>query len=697
MSIDRIDGPAKTTGAARYAAEFPYPDLAYAVMVHATISRGRITSIDTSEVKDVVAVITHENAPRMKPPPRPNPVVNIATLMTGSSVNYLNTDEVHWDGQPVAVVVADTLAAAQEGAARVRVGYAVQEGVVDFAAEEPNAVPQKNDIVSQGEAKKGDAEAALAAAAVTVDLRFTTPPQNHNALEPHSTTAIWDGERLTLHDSTQSLAAVRYLIAHKFGLKQSQVRVIAPQVGGGFGGKAGTWPGTIMAALAARVTGRPIRMMLSRKAVYRTVGGRTPSTQRVALGADADGAMTALIHTSVARVGRTGGHAEQITSQTHHLYDARNLLARQNLVKLDLVPNTSMRAPGEAIGTFALESAVDELAVKLGMDPIELRLRNEPERDPIEGKAFSHRMLRECYERGAKLFGWEPGERPRREGRWLVGRGVATAYHPAWQFHANVVVRLKADGSVLVRCGFQEMGMGSATAVTQIVSEALGVPPEKITVEYGDSDLPTGPAAGGSAQTASVAAALVEACAKLARRRHRAPVEVRVGADSGLGAIAGQVRFMGKLLRDRRRWQKAACGAHFCEVRVDADTGETRVSRWTSVFDVGRVINAKMVASQLRGGIVMGIGAALSEETLVDPRSGRVMNASLSEYHVPVHADVPVIDVHWIGDPDPTMPLGVVGVGEVGITGVAGAVGNAVRHATGIRVTDLPITLDKLL
>ncbi|HVV12172.1 xanthine dehydrogenase family protein molybdopterin-binding subunit [Amycolatopsis sp.] len=715
--LDRVDGGPKTTGAAKFSAEYPYPGLTHAALVHATVSRGRITGIETTAaaaVPGVVAVLTHHNAPPLKPPQKVSPL-NLATLVSGSSVNYLQADEVHWDGQPVAVVVAETLDAAREAASLVRVSYEVLPAIVDFAAEEDNARPQPNSPISQGFAKKGDAEAALAAAAVSVDLRFTTPPYHHNAIEPHATTAVWDGDRLTVHDATQSLDWFQRHLARRFGIPVANVRMLAPYVGGGFGGKGSIWAGTILAALAARATGRPVRLMLTREGVYRTVGGRTPSTQRVALGAGADGRLTALIHTSVARTGRTGGNPEQITSQSQHLYAADNILLRQHIAELDLVPNTAMRAPGESIGTFALESAINELADRLGADPIEFRLRNEPAVNPLDGKQFSHRMLREAYELGAQRFGWaarspEPGSM--RDGRWLVGMGVASAYHPSWQFAANVTVRLSADGNVLLRCGFQEMGMGGATAQAQITADALGVPFDAVHVEYGDSTLPTAPGAGGSMQTASVAGSVLAACAKLrralragegddlpelVRRSGKSFVESAVGADTGLGRAAGQVRFLGKMLRDRRRWVKAAAGAHFCEVRVDPDTAEVRLSRWLGMFDVGRVINAKTTASQLRGGIVMGIGMALSEHTLVDPRTGRIMNPGLGEYHVPVHADVPPIDVSWLDEPDPTMPLGLLGVGEVGITGVAAAIAAAVHHATGKRIRDLPITLDKLL
>jgi xanthine dehydrogenase YagR molybdenum-binding subunit len=722
--LDRVDGHVKTTGAAQFSAEYPYANLAYAAIVHATIPRGRITAIDTTaalETPGVLAVITHENAPRMKPPPKQN-IMNLASLASGTSVNYLNTDEVHWNGQPVAVTVADSLEAAREAARKVRVTYDTQPATVDFASAEPNATPQKGNFLIPSEGSKGDARSALAAAEVSIDLRFSTPMHHHNALEPHATTAAWVGDTVTVHDGTQQIDWTRRHLAHKFGVKLGDVRVVSTFVGGGFGGKGNVWPGTILTVLAARVAQRPVRMLLTREGVYRTVGGRTPSTQRVALGADRDGQLTALIHTSVTQVTNVGGMAEQVVSQSRHLYDAEHILVRQHEVTLDAVSNTSMRAPGEAIGSFALEAAVDEMAYRLDLDPIEFRMRNEPDRNPLDGKLFARRGLREAYARGAERFRWQdrtPEPRSMRDGRWLVGTGVATAYHPAWQFPANVTLRLSADGTVLVRCAFHEMGMGAATAFTQVTAHALGVPVEAVRIEYGDSDLPVGPGAGGSAQTASVTSSILEAVAKLKRdlrklanRANLSPAEspttiltragldqltATVGADTGLRQVAGQLRFMTRLLRDRRRYVKAACGAHFCEVRVDPDTGETRITRWLGVFDIGTVVNAKTAASQLRGGIVMGIGAALGEETLVDRETGRVVNANLAEYHVPVHADIPRIDIECLGDPDPTMPLGVLGAGEVGIVGVAAAVANAVHHATGRRVYDLPITLDKLL
>ncbi|WP_406674042.1 xanthine dehydrogenase family protein molybdopterin-binding subunit [Nonomuraea sp. N2-4H] len=736
-AVDRIDGTAKATGQARFAAEHHYPGLAHAALVHSTVARGRITAIDASAaraVPGVIEVLTHENAPAMKPLGKGGPI-DLSAMASGTNVDYLATDEVHWNGQPVAVVVAETPETARYAAGLVKVTYQELPSVVDFAAELPNAVPLKNSMIMEHNAEKGDAESALAAAPVSVDLTFTTPPLNHNAIEPHTTTAVWDGDKLTVHEPSQCIAFLRKHLAKRFGVPEPDIRVLSPYVGGGFGGKGSVWPGTLLAVLAARATGRPVRLVLTREGVYRTVGGRTPSTQRVALGADEQGRLTALIHTSVARTSRIGGAPEPITSASRHLYAAPNILLRESGITLDLLSPTFMRAPGEAIGTFALESAVDELAWKLGMDPIELRLANLPERDPVGGQQLTRRTLRQAYTKGAELFGWrrrDPRAGAMRDGRLLVGMGVATAYHPAMILPASVTVRLHADGTVVVRCGMQEMGMGAATAQAQIAADELGVPLESVRVEYGDSDLPDGPMAGGSVQTASVAAGVIAACAKvkkevlaLARRvpgsplrGHRlddlhardsglhhagggqtyADILTAAGRDHVEAAIkSGMLGFVLRTLRDRRRYVKAATAVHFCEVRVDPDTMEVRVARWLSAFDAGRIVNAKTAASQMRGGVVMGIGLALSEQTLVDPRNGRIVNPSLSEYHVPVHADIPRIEVHDVGVPDPTMPLGVVGIGEVGITGVAAAVANAVRHATGKRVGDLPITLDKLL
>jgi xanthine dehydrogenase YagR molybdenum-binding subunit len=736
-SIARVDGPAKTTGQARFAAEYSYPDLAYAALVYSTIARGRILTMETAAaqgVDGVIAVLTHENAPPMKPVGKSSPF-DVSSIAVSTSVNYLATDEVHWNGQPIAVVVAETPEAARYAATLVKTSYERWDAKVDFVSEVPNAIPDKGIGFMTGKADKGNAMAALASAPFSVDLEFSTPQYNHNALEPHATTAVWDGDRLTVHEGTQFLKGVQGQLAKRFGVPKDHVRVLSPFVGGGFGGKSRPWAGTLLAVLAARATGRPVRLALTREGVYHTVGGRTASTQRVALGAGTDGRLASIVHTSVSRTGYVGGMPERITEVSHEMYAAPNIHLQQSSMKLDLVSNTFMRAPGEAIGSFGLESAIDELAWKMGMDPIKLRMANEPDRGPVSGKLFAHRRLSEAYALGAERFGWddrEPRASAMRDGRWLVGLGVAAAHHTAMQLTASVTIRLNVDGTVLVRCGMQEMGMGAPTVQTQITADELGVPLESVRVEYGDTDLPWGAPAFGSIQTASVTTAVLAACTKLkqsvltlARKQPDSPLKGRKlpeldAHDAGLYvgtrgqryidilAAAGRDHvevaykpnmpaFIARTVRDVGWRPKAATGVQFCEVRVDADTGEVRVSRWLGVFDVGTVINARTAESQLRGGIIMGIGMALSERTVIDHRAGRIINPSLSEYHIPVHADVPHIDVQYLNEPEPNSPLGLLGLGEVGITGVPAAIANAVRHATGKRVLNLPITPDRVL
>ena len=552
-------------------------------------------------------------------------------------------------------------------------------------------------------------------------MRYTTPPLQQNAIEPHATIAVWQGDRLTLHDTTQNIQAMRTHIAWRFAVPPANVRVIAPFVGGGFGGKFAVWPGTVLTVLAARVVGRPVRMVLTRKGVSRTAGGRTASTNRIALGADRDGRLTAIVHTSVTRLGRTGGTLEQTTGPARHLYGAANLLAQQNVVELDLLPNSWLRAPGEAIGTFVLESAMDELAHELRMDPIALRMRNEPETDPINGRPFSQRMLRQAFTVGAERFGWSertPEPRSIRDGRLARRHGrrhrLPRSAADDRKRHGASCSRRQRAGAVCdstrwawaaqphrrrsppTRSACPSRPSASSTATpTSRPDRWQGNPPRPP---------PSPPACWPPAtrsssklrtlarRTGTVGRSHAETLAAAGGR----PSKAAVGSDTWRGKVAGQAKFVSTFLRDQR-WSKAARGAQFCEVRVDTDTGEVRISRWLGVFDVGRIINPKTAASQLRGCIVMGIGMALSEQTLVDPRNGRTMSAGLDSYYVPVHADIPTIDVAWLDEPDPTMPLGIVGLGEVGMTGVAAAIANAVFHATGKRIRDLPITLDKLM
>jgi xanthine dehydrogenase YagR molybdenum-binding subunit len=734
QSLERVDAHVKVQGEARFTAEFKIDNLTHAVLVYSTIARGKIRRIDAEPAEHapgVLAVITHENVTKMKAPP----LVDFHNFGKGfalSDLPIMQNAEIHWDGEPVAVVVAETLERAEYAASLVVVEYDAGTPDVSFEGMKPKAVVPHDILGEPSEIKVGDAEKANREADVSVDHVYRAPRYNHNAIEPHATIAFWnDAGGLVVYDATQSVNLTAHTLAHIFDLKVEDIRVVAPFLGGGFGGKIG-WSNTPLCVAAAKAVNRPVKLVLSREGTFRMVGGRTLSEQRVALGARQDGKLTALIHTGLTATTLSGRYAEQCTFPPRHFYASLNFFIGQKVVYLDTVANTWMRAPGESIGTFALESAVDELAHELKMDPIELRRINEPEKDPTKDTEFSSRHLTEAYRSGAEKFGWyrrnrEP--RSQRDGKWLVGQGVATAYYPYLRFPAKARVRICADGSAIVQSPASEMGMGTATAQIQHAADRLGLPLDRVTFQYGDSSLPDTPMlAGGSNQTATTFAAVRAAVEqihrellKLAHQRSDSPlkganyedVEARNGglfrsADTARGetyaAILQQAR-QGSVEAEATsdpplemmKYSMASYGAQFCEVRVNEETGELRLSRWLGSFDCGTIVNPKTAASQLRGGIVMGIGMALTEETLFDERRGRIMNPSLAEYHVPVNLDVPHIEIIYTGIPDEHAPLGARGIGEIGITGAAAAIANAVFHATGKRVRDLPITLDKLL
>ncbi|MCC6890081.1 MAG: xanthine dehydrogenase family protein molybdopterin-binding subunit [Hyphomicrobiales bacterium] len=728
--ISRVDGPLKVKGAATFTAEFQIENLAYAALVHSTIAKGRLTRIDYSKASalpGVIAIITHHNAPRMQRPSRLD-ANDLGEGVGASDLPILQDDTVHYDGQAVAVVVAETIEQAEHAASLVRVAYDVETPRVSFDRLKPNAVVPSDVLGEEPEVRIGDADNALAKAAYRVDNLYRTPAHNHNAIELHATIAMWEGSRLTVFDTTQFVNGMKHQLARIFGLKVDEVRVISPFVGGGFGGKWSVWSYTALCAAAAKATQRPVKLMLSREGVFRLIGGRTPSEQRVALGADSNGTFTALIHTGITATTTDADYPEQISFLARHLYAAKSMVIGQKVVYRDTVANTWMRAPGESIATFALESAIDELAHAMNIDPIALRRINEPDRNPTKGTPFSSRNLVEAYRRGADRFGWS--ERPReprsqRDGKWLIGQGVASAYYPVFRFPATVRVRVLADGTALVQAAGSEMGMGTATVQIQHAAERLGLPIDKVSFEYGDSALPDSPiTAGGSSQTGSIIAAVRPAVEKLHREFIKLAgsdsplagandVEARDGGlyragDSGAGETyvailkrAGkdliEVEESAPMPLEIMKYSMASYGAQFCEVRVHEHTGEVRVSRWLGSFDCGRIINPKTAISQFRGGIIMGIGMALAEETVLDERRGRIVNRSLAEYHIPVHLDVPQIEIIYTDIPDEQAPLGARGIGEIGITGAAAAVANAVFHATGKRIRDLPITLDKLL
>lgn len=727
--VSRLDGPLKVKGAARFAAEIPLDNMVYAALVFATIPRGRIAMLDTATAESaqgVVLVMTYRNAPRMNPPA----VFGSSPTAAGpADLPIFQDDRIHWNGQPIACVLAETQEQADHAASLIASTYDAEPFTTAFEIAKAQGTEPGLFMGQPLLDEIGDAEAALAKAPHKIDQTYRTPRHNHNAIEPHAATIAWIGDELIIHDATQLVTAEAITIADVFDLPHDKVRVTSPYVGGGFGGKC-LWDHQIIGAAAAKLAGRPVRITLSREGVYRVVGGRTLTEQRVAIGAEADGRFTAILHTGVVAHTPHNNMPEPFILATRPAYAADNFKLAVETVKLNMLANTFMRAPGEAVGTFALEVALDELADHLGIDPVELRIRNEPEKDPISGLPFSLREIVTAWRQGADRFGWSernPVPRSRQEGEWLVGMGCATGTYPYYRMPgAAARLTLTSDGRAKVEVAAHEMGMGTSTTTAMVAAERLGLPLEQVSVDYGDSLIPGAILAGGSQQTAAIGGAVIAA--------HRALIAELLklaGNDSPLAGLSpddvgcedgGIVKLddpvrresYGSILARAQRdevqvteegsqpmelmhWSMHSHSALFCEVRVNAVTGETRVSRFLGSFDCGRILNPKTARSQFRGGIIMGLGLALMEETQFDERNGRIMNPSLAEYHVPVHADVPEIDVIWTDIPDPHTPMGARGVGEIGITGVAAAVANAIYNATGVRVRDLPITLDKLL
>ncbi|HEX4065485.1 MAG TPA: xanthine dehydrogenase family protein molybdopterin-binding subunit [Acidobacteriaceae bacterium] len=726
--VSRLDGPLKVTGAAPFAAEFDEEHMVFAALAYSSIAKGRIGSLDTSKAEaapGVVLVMTHRNAPKMKPTP---PFLTSPKACGPSDLPIMQDDTIHWNGETVAVVLAGTQEQADYAKSLIRVTYAAEPGMVRFDDAKAHARFPETVLGEPSQIEQGDAESALAAAPFRVDQTFRTPHYNHNAIELHAVTLFWKNDELFIHDASQAVRQTAWTLADVFGLKEEQIHVSSPYVGGGFGGKT-LWHHHVLAAAASRLAQRPVRMVLSREGVYRTVGGRTTTEQRVAIGADAEGRFQSIIHTGVAAMTAHNNCPEQFTFPARHLYAARNFKIAQQVADMDMVANTFMRAPGESIGTFALESAIDELAEKLSLDPIELRKRNEPEADPVSGKSFSSRNLVEAYRAGAETFGWEKRNRrpgADREGEWLIGMGCATATYPYMRMPGGGArITLTRDGCATIDIAAHEMGMGTSTTHALVAAQRLGIAMECINVNYGDSDLAGMFLAGGSSQTASIGASIIAAQRQLVKQLldlagagsplHGLSLEQIAMRNGGLcqaadprrwesyAAIlqrAGREQVVAKgeasPPEEMEHWSMHSFGAMFAEVRVNGITGETRVSRFLGSFDCGRILNPKTAASQFRGGIIMGLGLALMEETQFDERNGRIMNPSLAEYHLPVHMDVPPIDIIWTDIPDPHTPMGARGIGEIGITGTGAAVANAIYNACGKRIRELPITLDKL-
>jgi xanthine dehydrogenase YagR molybdenum-binding subunit len=728
--VTRVDGFDKVTGKAKYAADFDASKIAYAWLVQSTVGKGRIASIETSRataLPGVLMVMTHENAPKLPASAQE------ADPPGERALSLLQDDVVRYNGEPIAVVVANSLEQARHGAELVAVAYAAEAPTTDFNRAQASAYTPEKLTQGKPDSTRGETDSAFASAAVKHEATYTTPMESHNPMEPHATMAVWDGDRLTVYDSTQGVSGTQKAIAKKLGLEPEKVHVISPYVGGGFGCKGSAWSHVVLAAMAARQLRRPVRLALDRTQMFGPVGYRPTTHQRIALGADRDGKLVAIKHDVISPTSTFEDWTESSAVVTRMLYACPNVRTSHKLVKLNLGTPTFQRAPGEATGTYALEVAMDELAVALSLDPIELRLRNHADKEPESGKAFSSKKLHECYADAAKGFGWSrrtPQPRSMRDGDKLIGLGMATATYPANRMPTKARVRLNPDGTALVQCGTQDIGTGTYTILAQVASDALGLGIDRIKVEIGDSTLPTAPVSGGSMSAASATPA-VQAAAQQARDRLIAmsvaddasplhgmaasDVETNDGWVQGKSETNKREPFAAVLARaggkpiegnaeakpsdeTKKQYSTHSFGAVFAEVEVDEPLGQVRVRRVVATYDVGTILNAKTARSQFIGGIVWGIGMALMEHTLVDAPTGRVLNNNLAQYHVPVNADIMDIDVTWVEDNDQVFnPLGARGIGEIGITGVAAAIANAIYHATGTRLRDLPITPDVIL
>lgn len=735
--MNRVDGRLKITGAARYAAEFSPKGVLHGYAVKSCISKGRIVSITTTDAEaapGVRLVITHRNALKLDKPK--------SSQATGGGIQNeermpLSDDVISYGGQYVAFVVADSLEHARHAASLLKIQYeksspALKEEHVPGTGKQP-----KKNNGEDVQLKKGEVDDALANKDFVVMERiYKTPTETHNPMEPSATVAEWIAEdQLTVHDATQYVKGVQDLLAKAFDLKLEKVRVISPFVGGAFGCKGAVWPHVFMTVMAAKMAGAPVKFAISRQDMFSSIGHRTPTVQAIALAATKDGKLQGIRHRVDTLTSPLGEFTESCGARSSGvLYASPAITVEETVYAVNIGTPTFMRAPGECPGAFGVECAMDELAVELKMDPLELRILNHSDVHPISGKPWSTKHLKDAYKLGAEKFGWarrtpEPGSM-RKDGM-LIGWGVATATYPGYMMAAEARITLKQDGSAVVQCAAHDIGTGAYTVLSQISAEALGIPVEKVTFELGNSDLPFGPVAGGSNTTATVGSAIYDAAAdlhkklaKLASADKKSPLydvdadKIFPTGDSGFWADGDHSKkdsFAELVSRSGKEWIQGkgefkapmlmkpptafqSFGVHFCEVQIDPELPHVRVTRMVSVMDCGRVMNSKTGRSQILGGVVMGIGMALEEETIYDPSTGLPVTRNLADYHVPVNADIHDLEVHFVGEPDFAFnPMGARGMGEIGITGTAAAIANAVFHATGKRVRDLPITIDKLI
>lgn len=697
---DRIEGPLKVTGRATYAAEFAVPDMVYGMIVTTTIAGGRIVAIGTAQAlaaPGVLTVVTYDNAGPL-------------ALGDDHKLPVLAGPQVDQFGQAAALVVADSFEAARAAARLVRIDYAADDGVFDLADAKDGAKRNSSHL-------HGDFDRAFADAPVQVDATYTTPDHAHAMMEPHASIASWDGDELTLWTANQMVDWAARDMAKVLGMPKEKVRIVAHHIGGGFGGKLWVRADAVLAAVAARQVGRPVKVVLSRPQVFNSTPHRSATIQRLRLGATPDGRLTAIGHESWSG-DVAGGSPEGAGAQTRQLYAAPHRRVDEWLATLNLPESNAMRAPGEAVGMMAIEAAMDELAERLGIDPVELRILNDTQVDPEKPeRRFSHRDLIGCLREGAERFGWNaraatPGTR--RDGRWLVGMGMAAAYRGNIVLKSAARVGVDGEGRVTVTTDMTDIGTGSYTILAQTAAEMLGVDLDRVTVRLGESTFPISAGSGGQFGANSSTAGVYAACVGLRDRIAEAAgfepatarfADGRVWSGNKSVALGEAAGGQGIEVEDRiefgnltRKFVQATFGAHFVEVGVDADTAEIRVRRMLGVFGAGRILNPKSARSQILGAMTMGVGAALTEELVIDPRLGGFINHDLAEYHLPTHADIPHQEVVFLDEEDPlSSPMKAKGVGELGICGVGAAVANAVYNACGVRVRDYPITVDKLL
>lgn len=732
--IDRIDGPAKVTGSARYSADIKRPGMLHGVLVMSTIANGRIQGIDTAaalKVSGVVSVMSHLNAPRLGGMDK-NRRYNESAL--NRQLQLMQDNVVHYNNQPIAMVLGETFEAATEGASRVKVTYQEQKPMPEFLknlgkAFHPALLARPDDQVNS---LRGDMQAGMDAATQRFEQTYHTVLQHHNSLEPHAMLAWWEGDQLHVYNATQGVVQCRERIAGLFAMPEANIHLRSQFIGGGFGSKGTTMSPVILGPLAAKFSGKPVRLVVKREQAFGQVGSRAATQQKLAIASDAQGKFTAMTHHTISQTSTFDEFAEFCSTITRVLYACPNLETTHSVVQASVGHASPMRAPGEAGGVFALESAVDEFAYQLNLDPIQLRLVNYAETDPHKNLPFSSKSLRQCYEKGAERFGWSrrtPQPRSMKDGSALVGMGMATTLYPAGRNPASALVQMHPDGTVTLSIATQDIGVGTYTVLAQVAAGVLGVTPEQVTISAGDTKYPPGANAGGSRGTSSDASAVTVAAEdvlqqlrQMAFRDKKSPLynvtESELMPEGGRLVMKSNPkksdayvsllkRAGGKPLKAEKnaepgleadRYSTYAFGAVFAEVRVDEALGEVRVKRLHMTVAAGRILNEKTALSQLKGGMVWATSMALHEHSVMDPRTNRVMNANLAEYHVAVNADMGELDAVFVEEEDRLVnPAGMKGIGEMGVVGTVAAIANAIYHATGKRHRDLPITPDKVM